>query len=174
MSELRMSGGNWTFRFDEPVYARVTCTVSSFPDAKETKTEVFISDSPQSLIELYFVVAPRRIGESSQPHGPNERTMRIRLSNCEATNGTRLVRFNQKFSQQPWVGMENAGQLGEFTPSVARHPELNKEYFLYYYYREGDPYEVKATLCFLKSPDDFSQVEKVRRTDVRTFKTADE
>ncbi len=174
MRELRINGGNWVFHFEEPAYARIDCTVSKFPDGKETETQTFISDSAESIIELYFMVGPWRIGEEQSPDRQNDYTMRIKLSNCRETNGTRLIWFPRKFSQKPWVGQKDAGQLGEYRPGVARYPVLNKEYILYYYYREGDPYEVKATIAFLKKPEDVERVQRFERTEVRRFKNADE
>lgn len=174
MRELRINGGNWVFQFEEPVYAKIECSISKFPDGEETEIKTFISDSAESIIELSFMVGPWRIGEPQNPDGQNEYTMRIKLSNCRETRGTSLVWFRHKFSQKPWVLMKHAGQTGEYQPSVARNPVLNKEYVLYYYYREGDPYEAKATIAFLKKPGDAEQVQRFKLGDVRKFKNADE
>ena len=174
MRALDIRGGNWAFRFEQPVYAKIKCEVSDFPKGEKKEVTEFISDSPESIIELSFFVAPWQVGEWSKPNQNNDKKMSVKLSNCNATNGTRLVWFTQKFSMQPWVGMKDKGQLGEYQPSIARYPSLNKEYILYYYYREGDPYEVKATICFVKSLEDAKNVEIVRKHSVRDFKNADE
>ena len=148
MRVLDISGGNWIFRFEEPVYAKIKCEVSAFPNGESTEVKEFLSDSPESIIELFFMVSPWQVGEYAKPNQNYDKKMRVNLSNCKATNGTSLVWFTQKFSQNPWVGLKDGKQLGEFKPGIARYPSLNKEYFLYYYFKEGDPYEVKATICF--------------------------
>ena len=174
MRALRVNGGNWTFRFEEPVYAKVVCTVSSYPDGKSTETYSYVSDSPESIIELYFMVGPWRVGDHQNPEGRNDYNMHIKLSNCDKTRGTAVVWFPQKFSSLPWVAMKDDAEQGEYKPSVARFPVLNKEYVLYYYYKKGDPYQVKATLYFMKSLDDELKVDRFPGKGIRDFKEADE
>lgn len=172
MQELRMQGGNWTFKFDLPVFAKIVCEVSSFPDGKKTERTEFVSDSPSKDISLFFLESPAFVGDYPKPNQQNEREMKINLSNCAATSGTRIVRYIDKFSMNPWVSQD--GRQGDYKPCIALHPELNKEYVLHYYYREGDPYEARATICFLASLDDTSSIQRFKRGGTRTFKAADE
>jgi hypothetical protein len=167
MSELQIRGGNWVFQFEEPVYAIVTCTVPNDPDANEVTTRVFATDTPETEIELYFMVGLRRIGDYPQEGGSNSKTMRIELSHCAQTPGPVLVPFMNKFAIQPWASMDKHAQRGEYRPNVARNPILNKEYILYYYFKEGDPYEVKATVSFIHSLDDVEDIERFSLSNPR-------
>ncbi|MDR1279352.1 MAG: hypothetical protein LBK99_00830 [Opitutaceae bacterium] len=173
MGALRIQGGNWKFAFERPVFAKVTCSVSSFPDGKTTSTTEFITDFTSKEVSLFFMTSAAQVGEYPRPDRENGKTMKVRLSNCKATDGTRVIYYIDKFAQRPWVGMDDGKTLGEFIPSIARDPEMNKEYVLYYYFKEGDPYEAKATICFLRSPDDAAKVEKFDRKGVERFERAD-
>ena len=175
MWELRIQGGNWKFVFDRPVFAKVVCTVSSFPEGEKTGTDVFVSDSAEKAISLFFMVSPFPLGGQTDPGRENRKEMKIQLSNCDASNGTRIVRYIDKFSQQPWVGAKDGYKgLGEYRPCLAIKPELNKEYILHYYFKEGDPYEAKATICFLEKLEDESKVEKFVRGKARKWASAGE
>jgi len=172
MQELRIQGGNWTFTFERPVYAKVVITVSTFPDAKVEITNEFISDKPASIINLFFMASASNVGEYPKPNQQNSKKMKIKLSNCIATDGTRIVQYFDKFSQYPWN--QNGEGLGEFAPSIPAIPELNKEYILHYYFKEGDAYEAKATICFIEKPEDSVKVLKFSRKGIRDFKEAGE
>jgi hypothetical protein len=43
-----------------------------------------------------------------------------------------------------------------------------------YYYREGDPYEVRATICFLASPQDAAKVPRYKRGNPQTFQSVED
>lgn len=172
MRELQIQGGNWTFTFDRPVFAKVVCVVSRFSDGKSSEVTEFISDRADSRIDLFFMASPWRVGDYAKPHQINEKTMKVRLSNCRKTDGTRIIHYIDKFAQQPWI--EQPGMRGEYKPSLPLHPELNKEYVLHYYFKEGDPYEAKATICFLEKPEDASKLEKHERNTPRRWKAVDD
>lgn len=173
MRELKIQGGNWVFHFDRPVYARVVCTVSAFPTAGQAdEVTEFISDQPSKEITLYFMAAPQPLGEQPTPDKVSLRAMKLKLSDCAETDGTRIIWYQDKFSLHPWV--EQKGQRGEYAPCLPLHPELNKEYVLHDYFREGDPYEAKATICFLENRGDISKIESFNRNGTRTWKSADE
>src|SRR4051812_3886240 len=129
MRELRIQGGNWIFRFERPVYAKVVCTVSAFPDGKTSQVTAFISDQPESEISLFFMASPLRVGDYPRPDQQNECSMKVKLSACKATDGTRIIHYVDKFSTRPW--MQQKGEEGRYKPSLPLHPELNKEYILH-------------------------------------------
>jgi hypothetical protein len=172
MRELRLQGGNWTFKFDQPVYAKIVCEIPSFPDAKKVETTEFVSDAPSREISLFFLVSPMRVGDYPPPNAEQERAMKILLSGCKATDGTRILYYTEKFSMLPWINQD--GQVGDYKPCIALNPELNTEYVLSDYYREGDPYEPKATICFVTSLDKATPIKPFKRGESRKFKAADE
>ena len=172
MRELQIKGGNWVFHFDRPVFAKVVCMVSAFPEGKTSEVTEFISDRPEREVSLFFMAAPAPVGDYPMPDKVVRREMKVKLSNCAATDGTRIVSYMDKFSCNPWL--QQKGQRGEYSPCLALNPELNKEYILHYYYREGDSYEAKATICFIEKPSDASGIEKFDRKNARKWKSADE
>lgn len=169
MRELRIQGGNWTFKFDQPVYAKVVCTVSSFPDGMPSEVQTFVSDSPEKDISLFFMASARWVGDYPKPNQRYDKEMKVRLSNCKETDGTRIIHYVDKFSLY-----RPSGQQGEYAPSLALNPELNREYVLHYYFADGDPYEAKATICFMADLKDSDQVKKFERGGTRDFKAANE
>jgi len=99
MSELCIQGGNFQFTFDKPTYARITVTTTDFPSGPQ-KTQYFDTASPQQKIDLFFTASALFVGE--YPRGDsinNSRKMLIKLSDCEATNGTRVINYEDKFVQ---------------------------------------------------------------------------
>ena len=98
--------------------------------------------------------------------------MKIKISNCKATQGTRIIHYTDKFTIQPWI--EQKGMWGDFRPIIAKHPELNQEYVLAYYYQKGDPYEVKATISFIEKKSDIENIQKLDRNGLRTWEEAGE
>lgn len=172
MQSLRIRGGNWSFNFPSPVFARVKCDISSYPDAKKTETSTFISDKASANINLFFMDSPQLLGEMPSYNSLNERVIKIKLSDCAETNGTRLVYYNEKFYTAPWNQEE--GQKAHYSPAIAAAPELNKEYILTYYFRAGDPYEAKVTICFVENPDDFVKVPPFAAGVSRAFKITGE
>lgn len=169
MRELQIQGGNWTFKFDQPVYAKVVCTVSSFPDGKTTEVQTFVSDSPEKNIQLFFMASAMRVGDYPKPNVKYDKEMKVRLSNCKDTNGTRVIHYVDKFSLY-----RPSGQQGEYAPSLALNPELNREYVLHYYFADGDPYQAKATICFLADLKEADQVRKFELGGTRDFKAAND
>lgn len=164
MRELRIQGGNFIFTFDEPVYAKVTVTTTEYPNGKATTTE-FVSDKSNKTIDLFFSASAQQVGD--YPRGDRAmqpRKMKIKLSDCEATHGTRIIGYIDKFAENQY---RDGGIVGQFEPSLPLHPQLNKEYVLHYYFKEGDPYEAKATISFAESLAGFSSVEKFDRNGVR-------
>jgi hypothetical protein len=148
MRELRIQGGNFQFSFDKPTYARVTVTTTDFP-AGPQKTQFFDTASAQQKIDLFFTASALFVGE--YPKGDsndNSRKMLIKLSDCEATDGTRVINYEDKFAQNRYHG----DGLNMWSPDVATHPVMNKEYILHWYFRKGDPYEAKATISFSETP----------------------
>lgn len=172
MQSLRIRGGNWHFVFDKPVIARITTSVSSFPDGKEMTSEVFTSDKPSSEISLFYMDAPSEIGEYPRPNKQNTNEMRFLLSDSKETAGTRIVRYVDKFSMAPWVG--ESGRLSHYRPAIAVNPKLNTEYVLNYYARAGDPYTVTATICFVSDIDDFKNVAPYVPGEPRQFKSTND
>ena len=173
MSELRIHGGNFSFSFASLVYARITCEISSFPDGKSTETEVFVSDIPSKQIDLFFMDSPFEVGHHPNPNEHALYEMKFKLSNCRATEGTRIVSYFHKFSMQPWVAQRSSNSW--YRPAIAKKPELLKEYVLNAYFREGDPYEAVATICFANDTDDFDYVKPYSFDSPRQWKsTSDE
>ena len=70
--------------------------------------------------------------------------------------------------------MQQSGQEADFRPSIAEQPELNQEYVLAYYFKEGDPYEVKATISFIEKESDITEIKKIDRNGRRAWKEAGE
>jgi hypothetical protein len=173
MSELRIKGGNWSFTFEKPVLAYVVFEISSYPDGTEKEVTKFISDEPKKEIEVFFSHSAFRVGDYPNPKVHNKNKMLIQISNCKATAGTRVIHYSDKFMNQPFN--QQAGQEGDFRPSIAEQPELNHEYVLAYYYKEGDPYEVKATISFIEKESDITKIKKFdRHKGVRDWKEAGE
>jgi len=147
MRELRIQGGNFQFTFDKPTYARITVTTSDFP-AGPQKTQYFDTASAQQKIDLFFSASALFVGE--YPRGDssnNPRKMQIKLSDCEATNGTRIIHYEDKFAQNRYSG----DGLNEWSPDIAAHPVMSQEYILHWYFKKGDPYEAKVTIAFSES-----------------------
>ena len=172
MQSLRIQGGNWQFSFASPVFARVKCDISEYPDAKKTETTTFISDKASTAVNLFFMDSPEDLGEHLRYNSQNERVMKIKLSDCEETDGTRLVYYKEKFSTAPWN--QKKGQRSHYSPAVAAAPELNKEYILTYYFKEGDPYKAKVTVCFVAKIEDFEKVQPYDSRESRSFKVTGE
>jgi hypothetical protein len=172
MQSLRVKGGNWTFSFASPVFARIKCDLSSYPGGKETTTTAFISDKASTTIDLFFMDSPQELGEMRSFKSLNERVVKIKLSDCEETKGTRLVHYNEKFSTAPWN--KEKGQISHFSPAIAKAPELNKEYVLTHYFRTGDPYEAKVTICFVEKVEDLAKVPPFDARVARGFKITGE
>ena len=169
---LRIRGGNWSFSFASPVFARIKCDISSYPDAKKTEVLTFISDKASSNVDLFFMDSPVELGEIPSFKSQNARVIKIKLSDCSETNGTRLVYYNEKFSTDPWN--KEKGQRSHYVPAVATAPKLNTEYILTYYTKEGDPYKAKVTVCFVKHLDDFAKVRPFTTKESRAFKITGE
>ena len=172
MRELDIKGGNWSFEFEQPVLAYAVFEISSFPDGKKKEITTFISDTASKNIDLFFMNSPFRIGGHSTRSERVEKTLKIKISMCKETEGTRIVYYTDKFSSLPWS--REFGQEGDFKPSVALNPELKKEYILAYVCREGDPFKVKATISFIESKNDIEQIEQVDLNGVRDWKEAGE
>jgi hypothetical protein len=172
MSELRIKGGNWSFTFEKPVLAYAVFEVSSFPKGEKKEITKFLSDEASKEIDVFFSLSPFRVGDYPKPNVSNQNKMKIKISNCKETQGTRIIRYTDKFTIQPWI--EQTGMLGDFSPSIAKHPELNQEYVLAYYYQEGDPYEVKATISFIEKESDIDKIVKFDRNGRRDWKEAGE
>jgi len=148
MSELRIQGGNFQFAFDRPAYARITVTTTEFP-AGPQETEYFDTASAQQKIDLFFTASPLSVGDYPRGYSnSNPRKMLIKLSDCEATSGTRVINYDDKFVQNRYRG-EGVNRWG---PKVAPNPGWNKEYILHWYFKKGDPYEAKATIAFSETP----------------------
>jgi len=147
MSELRIQGGNFQFTFDKPTYARITVTTTVFPEGPQ-KTEYLYTASAQQRIDLFFTASALFVGE--YPRGDsmnNSRKMLIKLSNCAATNGTRVINYEDKFAQNRYHG----DGVNMWSPDIETHPVMDKEYILHWYFKKGDPYEAKATIAFSES-----------------------
>ena len=172
MQSFRIKGGNWSFTFASPVFARVKCDISAYPDAKKTETTTFVSDTASTNVNLFFMDSPEDLGEILSFKSLNERVMKIKLSDCKETDGTRLMYYKEKFSTAPWNLEE--GQRSHYSPAVAAEPELNKEYILTYYFKEGDPYEAKVTVCFVTNIKDFDKVPPFNAVGSRSFKITGE
>ena len=172
MSEMKIKGGNWSFTFEKPVLAYAVFEVSSYPDGKEKEVTKFISDEPQKEIEVFFSHSAFRVGDYPRPNVHNEKKMLINISNCKATTGTRIIHYSDKFRNKPFN--QQSGQEGDFSPSIAEQPELNHEYFLAYYFKEGDPYEVKATISFIEKKSDIDKIKRFDRNGRRIRKEAGE
>lgn len=149
MRQLQIQGGNFIFEFDTPVYARVRTTVSAFPDGKTSETLLFDTAQPKQKIDLYFQASgfPLAVPPSRGTIN-NGREMRIRLSDCEETAGTRIVHYVDKFAYREYDG----NGLFQYDPAVPPVPELGKEYILHWYAKTGDPYQAKATITFSATP----------------------
>lgn len=171
MDSLRIRGGNWTFNFPSPVFARISCEVSSYPDGKKTEKTVFTSDRASESINLFYTDTPQEFGVIASYKSQHQRMMAFKLSECEETTGTRLLYYKEKFSNQPWIAQD--GKTGHYKPAIAAVPELNKEYLLNYYFEEGDPYKVLVTICFVTHLEDLKIVPPVELKS-RTFKTTSE
>jgi hypothetical protein len=107
MRELRIKGGNWSFTFEKPVLAYVVFEVSSYPDGKEVTK--FISDEPKKEIEVFFSHSASRVGDYPKPNVHNENKMKIKISNCKETQGTRIIHYTDKFTIQPWIQQPGEG-----------------------------------------------------------------
>lgn len=137
MQELRIQGGNFQFSFDKPVFARVTTEVAD--TAKGVKEiEHFTTDSAGRSISLFFSASALFVGDYFKPNQNNPRKMQVKLSDCKATEGTRIIHFEDRF----------AGHHAQYSPAIPPIPEVGKQYILHWYFKEGDPYSVKATIEF--------------------------
>ena len=148
MSELRIQGGNFQFTFDKPSYARIIVTTTTFP-AGPKKTEFFETGTAQHRIDLFFTASALFVGD--YPRGDsvnNSRKMLIKLSDCAATNGTRVINYEDKFIQNRY----HSNGVNMWSPAIDAHPVVDKEYVLHWYFVEGDPYEAKATISFSENP----------------------
>jgi hypothetical protein len=150
MQDLRIQGGNFVFTFDQPVYARVTTSVSQYPDGKKTEIERFDTENPQQKIDLLFTAQPMEPGRMPRGDQENPKQMKINLSGCPQTEGTRLVYYREKFVENRF--RKPQAKLACLRPEVPAAPLLDKEYVLHWYYQEGDPYQAKATLQFSAKP----------------------
>ena len=149
MSELRIQGGNFVFSFDPPAYARITVITTPYPEGPQ-ETKHFDTADPQSSIDLYFTASPMFLGE--YPRGDkqdNPRKMMLNLSGCEETEGTRIIYYSDKFIENRF---ENGKTHSEYKPDIPTNPEFNKPYVLHWYFKEGDQYEIKATITFSPKP----------------------
>jgi hypothetical protein len=149
MRELRIQGGNFEFKFDKPAFAKVTATTMEYPEGKRT-TEEFVTAKANRKIQLFFTASAMFVGD--YPRGDvfgNQKKMLIKLSGCEATDGTRVVAYVDKFTENKYSGNGMTVLCDAALPDV---PEFGKEYILHWYYKEGDPYEAKATIIFSDKP----------------------
>lgn len=172
MQELRIKGGNWNFTFDKPVFACAVFEISSFPDGEKKEITRFISDEASKEIDVFFAHSPLNVGDYPRADVQNQNKMQIRISNCKATEGTRMLVYTDKFSIRPWL--EEVGQIGNYSPSIALNPKLNQEYILAYYFRDDDPYEVKATLSFVENRSEVEYIQKFDWNGTRTWKEVGE
>ncbi len=142
MRELRIQGGNFQFSFDKPVFARVTIEVgdSSKPEKKEVLH--FSTASANQSISLFFSASALFVGDYPKPNSNNDRKMLVKLSDCKATDGTRIVHYADRFT----------GDHARYSPAVPPAPQLGKQYILHWYYKDGDPYSAKAVIEFSESP----------------------
>ncbi|MBC2604385.1 hypothetical protein [Puniceicoccus vermicola] len=163
MHELEIQGGNWNFTFEKPVLAYVVFEISTFPNGEKKEVTTFISDKPSKKIAMFFSNSPFRVGNHPDPNRLNEKKMKIWISNCKATEGTRILWYTDKFSTLPWV--EEDGLITDSRPCIPEYPALNYEYVLASYFREGDPYVVEATISFIEKKSD---TEKIRLYDRNT------
>ncbi len=170
MRELRIDGGNFTFSFDQPVYARITTTTTQYPDGEKTR-EIFISDTPSNIINLFFTKSPLFVGDYPRGDISGQLVkMKIKLSNCEATKNTRIVHYVDKFAENKYRG----GLVFDGRPQIALHPKLNEEYALHMYGKEGDSYDALATICFVADPKDFTSVPKFQKDKVINYPLAED
>ena len=150
MRELHVQGGNFTFEFDTPVYARVTTMVTSFPDGKKTEWNFFDTASANQKIDLFFQASPHVLGGETNPDRANNyRVMKIRLSDCQETENIRVLQYIDKWAYKLY---HEGGMEGMWRPSIPPVPQLNKPYVLHWYYRVGDPYQAGATITFSATP----------------------
>lgn len=171
MDELRIQGGNFSFTFEKPVFAKVTTTITDYPKGKERKQE-FLSDKPSTKIELFFTVSPILVGDYARGDmAAQPRKMKIMLSDCKATAGIRNIYYEDKFIENRY---RDGNITGMYDPCVPVHPELNTEYVLHDYFKNGDPYEAKATICFIEKPENASQVKKYIRGEARSWTSTSE
>lgn len=148
MSELRIQGVNFD-TFDKQAFARITVTTTERPD-NTTKIEQLLTTSAHTKITLYFTASPGFIGD--YPRGDvanNPRKMLIKLFDCAATNGTRVIHYDDKFASNQHSG---GGRVNVYRPDLPSAPELEREYILHWYFKEGDPFEAKATISFSETP----------------------
>lgn len=146
MRELRIQGGNFTFEFATPVYAQIKVLMVS--EKGEEKIQLFDTAEAQKEIKLYFTVSNSFVGD--YPKGAianNMKKMLIKLSGCPETEGTRVMSYWDKFSSN-----EHQGGHGSLIPNLPESASLDEEYVLHRYYKEGDRYEVKATIQFTEQP----------------------
>ncbi len=136
------------------------------------KKEEFLSDKSSAKIELFFTVSPILVGDYARGDmAAQPRKMQIKLSDCKATEGTRNIYYEDKFIENRF---RSGGNTSMYDPCIPIHPELNTEYILHYYFKEGDPYEAKATICFIEKPGDASLVRKYVRGEAWSWTSASE
>lgn len=138
MRELRIQGGNFQFSFDRPVFARVTTEVSDAAHPEKKQIEHFVTASANKSISLLFSASALFVGDYPQPNHQNLRKMLVKLSDCEATAGTRIIHYEDRLT-------ENHAQ---YSPAVSPTPEVGKQYILHWYFKDGDPYSAKAVIEF--------------------------
>lgn len=138
MRELQIQGGNFQFSFDKPVFARVTTEVSDPATPEKKETLHFTTSAANNSISLFFSASNHLVGDYWKPDHPNERKMLVKLSGCEQTEGTRIIRYQDRL----------AGNHAQYSPAVPKVPELGKPYILHWYFKDGDPYSAKATIEF--------------------------
>ncbi len=172
LKTLGMFGGNWTFNFDEPVYACIKSEISESVHNDDITTRTYISDKASQEISLYYLDAPDTPGQQTNVNNLNGREIQFKLSDCRETGGTSLLRYYKKFSSLPWS--QKQGSTAHFRPAIANSPELNKEYILTYYFQKGEQYQAKVTICFVKQPEDLDQVSPFGRDGVTRFTTTSE
>lgn len=142
MRELRIQGGNFQFSFDEPVFARVTTAVGDNSKPMASEVQHFATASANRSISLFFSASALFVGDYPQPKVVFLNKMLIKLSDCAATDGTRIVHYVEKFT----------GDHSKYSPDVPAKPEIGKSYTLHWYFKEGDPYSAKAVIEFSATP----------------------
>ena len=142
MSELRIQGGNFQFSFETPVFARVTTEVSDSARPETKQILHFSTASASKSITLFFTASALFVGDYPRPDHQNEpRKMLVKLSDCEATEGTRVIPYADKFT----------GDHAQYSPAVPPVPQVGKQYILHWYFKHGDPYSAKAFIEFSES-----------------------
>lgn len=141
MSELRIQGGNFQFSFERPVFARVTTEVTDDLKPEKTETLHFVTATANRSISLFFSASGLFVGDYQKPNETYPRKMLVKLSDCEATDGTRVIHYMDRLT----------GNHSQYSPAIPAVPQVGKPYVLHWYFKAGDPYYAKAVIEFSES-----------------------